>query len=434
MNPSKPGSRVLLTGLGCLLVIRMLLSLLPSYTIDMNGYTIWSQYLANQGFKDFYRTYHVVYAPAYIYLLWITGKLSLLLSAGPVLLELLVKMWAVFSDIIGGCLIYSIAAKHKKDNLGIILGILYILNPGVFFNSSVWGQFDSIPATLLLAVIYLFLNKKHTLAILVFASAVLTKPQSGLLAPILLAMIFREFNLKNTLYRLKLVYSAIGGICLYIMAVVPFYYPTPLYKDANPQYLFEKIFYSLGDVFYWMYYLYRKSLDDYPYATANAFNLWTLLGGQAVFDGQRFIGISYSAWGLLLSFGVAAYCIYLVLKKRTAFMLYFASFLTLSGFFLFATRMHERYLLPAIIFITVCSLWDKSLLIPMSVLSLCILVNHWYIYDMARRGTIWISRYDTVALVTAGASLAVFLFCAFKGYRYAVEDVQAFEKGIFIKL
>jgi len=75
-------------------------------------------------------------------------------------------------------------AKSTKRKAWIILGVVYALNPGVFFNSSIWGQFDSIPATLLVGMIYAFsVNRKMT-AVVLYAIAVLTKPQSALLTPL----------------------------------------------------------------------------------------------------------------------------------------------------------------------------------------------------------------------------------------------------------
>ena len=111
------------------------------------------------------------------------------------------------------------------------------------------------------------------------------------------------------------------------------------------------------------------------------------------------------------------------LKKQLENVIYLSKLDSIKEFYDFEkTRMHERYLLPAIIFITICIIWDKKLFIPMSVISICALANHWYIYYMASKGTIWIPKYDTVAVLTAAVTVATFLYCAYKGYRYAVDS------------
>jgi len=102
--------------------------------------------------------------------------------------------------------------------------------------------------------------------------------------------------------------------------------------------------------------LYLTSVEDYPYATANAFNLWTLLGGQPVKDSNIFFILSYKTWGtilFLICIGIAF--AYLLKKRKSDFAMYFASFFILSSAFTFITRMHERYLLPAIIFLQFAS-------------------------------------------------------------------------------
>ena len=398
----------LLLVLAGIIVIRFMLSTLPSYRIDMGGYKAWSLYLADNGFKGFYDNFHVVYAPAYMYLLWITGIITRLFSLGPASHEFMVKIWAVLADIAGGYLLYKIASKHKKDIPGLILGTLYALNPGVFFNSSVWGQFDSIPATMLLAVIYLIDSGRKTSAFILFCGAVLVKPQSGLLAPLVLFMFFRGFSFKKAADRIRCIYSFIGGFFLYVFAVVPFYSPTPLQGKLG----------KTIDVFYWMIHLYRKSLDDYPYGTANAFNIWTLLGGQAVHDSKPFLGISYSSWGLALTALTVIFALVLLTRaKNNGIAPYFSAYFVLFGSFMFATRMHERYLLPAIIFITFCVLHDRLLWIPAALLSACVLANHWYVYDKALKEVYWLPNYDPVAVVFASVSLVILLYSFYYGLK-----------------
>lgn len=415
MKPAEKriGSKVLPAVLCVVILVRILISMLPSYRIDMGGYKAWSIFLAENGFESFYKTFHVVYAPAYMYLLWVTGKLAQIFSLSGVSHEFFVKIWAVLSDIAGGYLIYRIAVQRRKEHTGLILGTIYCLNPGVFFNSSIWGQFDSIPATLLLGVIYLMTQSRKVSAFILFCAAVLVKPQSGLLAPVVLYMFFRDFSFKKAADRLRLAYSFIGGLCAYIVAVVPFYSPTPLHEKAG----------ATVDVFYWMFHLYRLSLDDYPFATANAFNAWTLLGGQLVQDSTRFIGITYSAWGLLLvGLTIAAALLFLHRSGTSGMAPYYASFLVLAGSFIFATRMHERYLLPAVIFITVCILFDRRLWIAAFAASACVLTNHWYIYDNAFKEIIWLKNYDTIAVMCASATLALFLWSMYYAFRFSKDS------------
>jgi Gpi18-like mannosyltransferase len=404
-------------------LVRFFLTMLPSFKIDMGGYVAWSNYLANNGPKGMYETFHIVYAPGYLYLLWITGAITKAFSLSLFWQHFFVKIWAVIFEFIGAYLIYKIGTKYGKQRTGFVLGIAYALNPGVFFNSSIWGQFDSMPATMLLGVVYLFNINKKIPAVILFALAALVKPQSGLLAPLVFVQFYKElFDFANITWRnikkalVDTLYAAIGCITAYTVIIFPFYYHTQFYFKyvQNGASFIRKLLVETADFYYWLVYIYRTSLGDYPYATANAFNFWTLAGGQPVPDSETFFILSYAKWGFIFAIpAILLAFVLLAVKRNSAKTLYFSSFFILASFFTFFTRMHERYLLSAIIFLTVCILWDKRLSIPLIILSACVTANHWYIYDKERRDVnLWLSNYDPVAMPFAFLTVALVIFAA----------------------
>jgi Gpi18-like mannosyltransferase len=365
-------------------LVKLLLCLFSSDAIDMPGYKAWSMHLATRGFDDFYQTWHVVYGPAYMYLLWISGKLATIFSLSTKTHEVLIKFWSVCSDLLGAYLIYLIGKKRGKERLGLWLGVAYALNPAIFFNSCIWGQFESVAATMLLAVVYCFTQGMGGTAVIIFTVAVLTKPQSAMLAPIVFILFLKNFSWRNTLF------AFVGGICAYVALMLPF---------------------STGRSILWFVEHTIKSGGDYPYATANGFNLWTILGGQTIPDNQMFHGLSYATWGLLLiAFLVIVTCLIMLRFKISDRSVYYASYLLCFGVFLFGSRMHERYLFPALIFFIVTILWDIKLWVPAAVLSLAHLGNIWYIYIRAWQQNVWAPPNDPLALVIAWVTLAVFVY------------------------
>ncbi len=371
-------------------IARLFLTLLPSYRIDMEGYKAWSKYLAANGAAGFYETYHVVYGPVYLYLLAITGKLVSLFSLNIQNHEFLIKLWSVIADFISAYLIFTLGRKIGKGKKGFVIGILYFLNPVVIFDSSIWGQFDSICAAMLLEVIYLFDNNRKIAAVLLFGTAVLLKPQSAFLAPIVLLLYFKDFSLRRVNDWKRLGLTVVGGIAVYLAFVMPFTFNKPIY---------------------WVIDLYLFSGGDYPYATANGFNLWTLLGGQAVNDSEPFLLLTYASWSIILLFVSVVFCSVLIFKRWTSDLyLYYLTYLLQLAVFFFGTRMHERYLFPAFIFLFACMLWDIRLALPGAVLSLCGLANQWYIYEKAKSGIYWIDRGDTFATLFALLTLIVFIY------------------------
>ncbi len=395
------------------IVFRLLLTFIAPYAIDMGGYRAWSNYLAEYGPSQLYGNsgFHIVYAPFFQYFLWLTGALKSSLSLSPAGHAYLIKMWSVVFECLGGFLIYKLALKYDKPRQGIVAGLIYVANPGVWINSSVWGQFDSIPATLLLGVLYLFETKRHNLAALLFLVAVLTKPQSGLLLPVVLALYFKGFRW-DAKSIFKLITGLFSGILLYLAIVLPFYIPTSK-AEHLPGFI---------DPFYWLFDLYSRSIKDYPYGTANAFNLWTLLGGQIQEDSLPFMGLSYFWWGnIFLLLGLAFAFLCLIKGGSRLYTFAYFSFLVQFSAFFFMTKMHERYLLPAIIFITLCAVFDRQHILTASLLSFCVFFNHLYLYILSFSDRYWLNRYDGLSMIFAFITLFTYGLSLYKGYRIFIK-------------
>lgn len=391
------------------ILFRLLISTLEPYTIDMGGYTAWSNYLAENGPGEFYTGsgFHVVYAPFYLYFLWFTGKLAQFFSFPTASHVFFIKCWSVFFEFLGSLLIIKLSEKMNLQKQGYLLAFLYAINPGVFMNSSIWGQFDSIPATMLLGVLVFFEYNKPNSGALLFLIAVLTKPQSGLLLPVVLYLYFKDFRFNIADFK-RLFIGLIAGILLYLAIVLPFWSPTSK-AGVIPGFL---------DPFYWLFDLYSKSIQDYPYATANAFNFWFLMGGQIQPDIFPFMGLSYFWWGNILITGAVAFSFACLIKgKAKLHSVCYFSYLVQFSAFMFMTKMHERYLLPAIIFIMVSAIFDRRHLLTAALLSVCVFVNQLYLYKISFDNIYWLNRWDTTALVFSALTLVTYVISLYNGYK-----------------
>jgi hypothetical protein len=90
--------------------------------------------------------------------------------------------------------------------------------------------------------------------------------------------------------------------------------------------------------------IYFGAYSGYEVTSVNAFNTWAL-GGLWVPDGNLFI----LGWALFGAF--AAFILYLLHKRFNAsgeMLVIFSAFMLFFGFFMLPTRIHERYLFPAI--------------------------------------------------------------------------------------
>ena len=109
--------------------------------------------------------------------------------------------------------------------------------------------------------------------------------------------------------------------------------------------------------------LMTETADRYAYASVNAYNFFSLIGLNAVGDsGIGLFKLTHYQWGmifltLILVSGLVLYW-FLPRNYKSKHML--ISLYLISGIFTFWTRMHERYLFPAIIFALIVAVMDNS--------------------------------------------------------------------------
>lgn len=295
-------------------VLRIVLSFLPSFEIDMGAWFGWAGRMAEVGPGGFYSDeIWTQYTPLFLYWLWFGGKIGWISP-------FLVKIPIVFADIITGYFIWKIINKKNKK-LANLCFILYVLNPIVIFTGSVWGQIDGLLALFMLLSFYFLIDKKNMiLSSLFIAGAFLLKPQALVVGfPLLFIALRRKFPLKAYLH---------GGVVFLLTILIlsfPFFPQNPMTGLST---------------------LVAKMVDYYNYTSLFAFNFWSVVG-MWIPDSTRFLGITYQLWGAVLFFGFLATLLFkykkAAKKKEGAYLLLA---LVIFASFLFPTRVHERYLFP----------------------------------------------------------------------------------------
>ena len=106
---------------------------------------------------------------------------------------------------------------------------------------------------------------------------------------------------------------------------------------------------------------YTDTLSSYPYASVNAYNLWSMLGLNWVSQDSPFLFFSVKTYGmiaiLLIVFFTFLLNFRLAQKTYKAFLL--GAFIILSVF-TFSARMHERYLYPGMILLLFACLYNTK--------------------------------------------------------------------------
>lgn len=335
------------------LLLRLIFAFLPGFKFDMDPWFSWALRINDVGFSKFYSSeIWTNYTPGYLYILDILGFIKNIFLLSDEFFYYILKLPAIYSEIAIGILIFKIVYKHASFTYTKLAMLLIFLNPALIFNSAIWGQIDGLLTLCMLFTIY-FLNKKRLVfSSIFFALALLIKPQAIAILPIYFLFITQNLKLK---YLLKLTLPAL--LVIFILSL-PFFPDNPFYGFLN---------------------LVQKMTGDYPYNSLNAYNLWGIIGFW-IKDTNSIFYLSYQQISYILFFIYWIFISFLFFKKKIS--LYATAALACLAFYFLPTRVHERYLYPAIPFLVILfSIYkSKTVFILTTLLSLLHLFNLYYVY------------------------------------------------------
>ena len=314
------------------LVLRLALAcMIRGYGVDMGCFSAWAGKMASGGPANFYeKGYFCDYPPGYMLVLGILGALANLfgISFGTMNGELLLKSVPIFCDILLALILFYATDRVVGRRSALGMAALIALSPAFVIAGACWGQIDAVLCVMLCVMLLLARMGKWHFAIPVFALAVLAKPQAGLLAPLGVFALARDVIQEKKARKSAGVGLLLGAAVTAAMAL-PF--------GVNQESAF------------WLVEKYVETLSSYAYATLSTGNLMFLLGGNWTPNEQAVLGpVTYGQLGALLmalsfAFGIA---VYLRGKGRRRLML--SSAVTMQLIFVLGSKMHERYILPAL--------------------------------------------------------------------------------------
>jgi Gpi18-like mannosyltransferase len=348
--------------------------------VDTRDFMIWFQTAANYGPRTFYSNTWCDYPPFNIYFFWIFGLLAKSLSLfGTSLFTYVMKLPPNLFDMATSVLIFAFVRKHLDFKMALLTTALYALNPAVIFNAAVWGQFDAIYTFFLVLSLMLALASKPELSAVTYTLGILTKPQSIALLPLIAFLILRKKGWR------RLLTSILAGAATIFTVIIPFEWSNPIT--------------FLGDI-------YLGAYGGYAYTSINAFNMWAL-GGLWVPDGNLFI----VGWILFGAFTVLTlYVLHKRLSVSNEALVLFSAFMLLFGFFMLPTRIHERYLFPAISIIVLLVPFVKKTRFLYAVLTTTLLINQAYVLSFLNSADPFIKQGDLVVLTVSLINLLVLLY------------------------
>lgn len=297
--------------------LRLGLSTLPSFQVDMDAWMAWAMRLAELSPKGFYSdTVWTQYTPGFLYWLWGMGKLGWVSPWA-------VKIPVIMADLWAGWLVTRIVKAKSRLSWWLYVG--YVLSPVVIWDGSVWGQIDGILALAMLIAVYYLVERRNWWASWVaMGVALLIKPQAIALLPVLTVV---------TIVRLGWARWLMGVSLTGLVLLAGF---MPFFPD---------------DAWRGMVELSQKMSASYPYTSLFANNVWALVGTWQP-DTAAWIDKTYLQWGVIMAgiaMGVTTLSVWRKLKKDKGATYWLAS-VACWIFFLFPTRVHERYLFPMFVF------------------------------------------------------------------------------------
>ena len=317
--------------------VRLLLFPLQGYQNDMGTFAYWFNTAADQGIRPFY-TYvmtnvgWVDYPPLNVYIFYVFGSLAQAFPA--VSTTFFIKLVPTIFDIATSILIFLFLRRQLTFKQTLLATSLYAFNPAIIFNVAVWGQFDAIYTFILAVSLILALKRKPEASAAVFALGLLTKPQGIALLPLIAVLIFMKVGVK------RLLTSVVAFIATIFIVILPF-------EWSNPVTFLSGIYFG--------------AYGNYQYTSINAFNLWGMFG-LWIPDGS----LSLVGWALFGAFAaITMFVFYKRYKVSGDTLAIYAAFLLFFAFFMLPTRIHERYLFPAIIMLVLLVMFSKKIRPPL---------------------------------------------------------------------
>ena len=393
---------LLLGGLALRLTIAYVLFPASGFETDLASYASWALTLAEHGPAGFYANAGFAdYPPAYLYLLWPIGLLANQAADPTAAASGLLKLPPMLLDLAVGYTLYRLVLGwawpgRRAETMALAAAALYVFNPVTFYDSALWGQSDAAGAlVLLLGAAALIRGNSEGAAALAVAAA-LVKPQFGVvLLPLVAFVLVKRHLLRpgsgprhrpwgpqalaSSLARhqgpLRLLTSILAAVVAFFVLALPF--------GMGPIEYLERMSGTAG---------------GYGYLSVNAFNAWALVGSDGTPPLASSLSWSDDTVPLLGPLpGVAIGAVLLVagflwgtvrgaVRDDRWTLLVALTFLAVA-FFILPTRVHERYIFPAVALMPILAVVSGRWAVALLLLSVGALINLHAILTLPLYGT-----------------------------------------------
>lgn len=371
------------------LFLRLILLLISSSHPDIGNHLDWGQKLWQYGPKIFYEQIfwavswpnqppasillfgliYKIYSLTFSFFSSINQSIPLFPSKIIPILETnlynwLIKLPFIFSDILIGVFIYKIVNILKNSKLALIAMTIWLFNPAIIYNSTIWGQTDSLINLFIIISIYFFIQKKYFGWFFFYLFSLYFKLSLLIYLPIYFVISISLIKQNKNIF-----IDISKAFILWLIFL--FLHNLPFIMDG-------KNFYQ------WIIYIYKTKVFDRQgnMLSGNAFNLWTFLFSinlSLTKDHFLYFFKTSSLSYLLVSTCYLLSLFYAFKTKKIISSLFLVSFFI----FLFFTNIHERYLYPIFPLMSIITVINPKIIsfkkyILISLIHVLNLYNLWF--------------------------------------------------------
>jgi len=306
----------------------------PGCVPDSRIFADWMRSASQGGINLVLENEKTAYPPVTMYALWALGELLSPQepdSANATIVEMIgLRLLTVYFDVLTIAVICRIGKRAGSRPITLTAALVYATNPVAVYLSGWWGQIDAwFTLPLVLAVWWLSL-REGALAWIMLSLAVLLKQPAIIALPLAIVATYRWMGWRRLGTGLAICAT---GLLSLTMPVVP---------PGRAALYLERL---------------AAARKIFPWISLRSYNLWYLLTPRARgisldlnHDHGAFIGgISFHDWGLLLLATGYALLLTRVLTKARPRDLLAACGICWLAYFTTATRIHARYVYPAMV-------------------------------------------------------------------------------------
>jgi len=368
-----PGHLLLLA-----LVLRLCLFPVATYWYDMNAFRSWAHFFSQHPLADFYSADSLGTAPDHL-----PGDLLIYAGLGRLLGDTIldttvfpfaIKTIGATTDVSIGLLLWIGARKVAPLRARTVM-LCWLFNPAVIFISAIWGQLDALSLLFALAGIVAVLYGRYLLCWTPLAWACLIKPQLAAILPIvLLVILYKEISsvassqsrnpptspgmMVNFRAGIKQFWTSrvpkailFGWIvALAVVSLICLPFGVGLVSGLGLEWtLLERV---------------QFAMDRHNNMVVGGHTLWSLiLGVDAINPDDRiaFAGLTVKNVANILTMTALVGTYGLCLMRRSwQFALAWGCAAATMTMYVLPTRIHERYFLPALLFLILFSAIDRD--------------------------------------------------------------------------